>query len=198
MDVQRVEILHDKGFCCRCQLMEFLHVHWILPKGRPGVQQLKTTVLPPQSETTSSQALNGNQEAAIFPTKTEDFVTESKYYQQSNDDNHSDNVNPFDLLAARAGICLVESDMRRDAIGKASGSQASSATNWIHDASAFALQRVMNRVLLQVKLTKSFEKKRAGTQSQICPYLTHLYSILPCVMCMDGMQDAGTTNWVRS
>jgi len=31
MDVQRVEILHDKGFCCRCQLMEFLHVHWILP-----------------------------------------------------------------------------------------------------------------------------------------------------------------------
>lgn len=53
-------------------------------------------------------------------------------------------TNAFDLVAGRASICLLESDIRRDAIGKGAGKQASSATNWIHDGSAYALKQALN------------------------------------------------------
>ena len=52
----------------------------------------------------------------------------------------------FSLVAGRTAVCLFESDIRRDAIGAAAGIQASSATNWINDASAFGLQQTMNRL----------------------------------------------------
>ena len=58
--------------------------------------------------------------------------------------------NAFDLLAGRSALCLLESDIRRDAIGKEAGTQASSATNWINDASAFALQKAFDQ--LRIKL----------------------------------------------
>jgi vesicle-fusing ATPase len=56
----------------------------------------------------------------------------------------------FELLAGRASMCLLESDIRRDAIGKPEGTQASSATNWINDATAFALQRAVDSVELKL------------------------------------------------
>jgi vesicle-fusing ATPase len=56
----------------------------------------------------------------------------------------------FDLIAGRTSICLFESDIRRDAIGKASGAQASSATNWINDAAAFNLQQAFDRLKLKL------------------------------------------------
>lgn len=58
-------------------------------------------------------------------------------------------TNMFELVADLAAICLYQSDIRRDAIGKATGSQASSATNWIHEASAFALQKAMDQVVMR-------------------------------------------------
>ncbi len=72
--------------------------------------------------------------------------------QQQEQDDIDEVVNAFECMAARAGVCLIQSDMQRDAIGKAAGSQASSATNWIHDASAFRLQQVMNRIHFQVRI----------------------------------------------
>jgi vesicle-fusing ATPase len=56
----------------------------------------------------------------------------------------------FDAVASRASVCLLESDIRRDAIGKGTGAQASSATNWIHDAGAFALKKTMDRVKIKL------------------------------------------------
>jgi len=58
--------------------------------------------------------------------------------------------NIFDLVAARSAVCLYQSDIRRDAIGKGAGKQASSATNWIHDESAFALQKSIDRLKLKL------------------------------------------------
>ena len=58
--------------------------------------------------------------------------------------------NAFDVVAGRASVCLLESDIRRDAIGKNAGIQASSATNWINDASAFALQKAIDKVKLKL------------------------------------------------
>ena len=95
------------------------------------------------------------------------------------DDNNSDEDNAFNLLAGRAAVCLLQSDMRRDAVGKSvstgrvalgyygrrssnlthaassegksGGTQASSATNWINDASAFALQKAFDKIELKVR-----------------------------------------------
>jgi ATPase family associated with various cellular activities (AAA) len=50
----------------------------------------------------------------------------------------------FDLIATRAACCLYESDIRRDAIGKGAGKQASSATNWIDEGTAFALKQSLD------------------------------------------------------
>jgi len=61
-----------------------------------------------------------------------------------------DEDNAFNLLAGRAAVCLLQSDMRRDAIGKPGGAQASSATNWINDASAFALQKAFDKMELKL------------------------------------------------
>ena len=51
-------------------------------------------------------------------------------------------------LAFRATQCLYHSDLRRD--GQAEGTQASSATNWIHDATAFTLQKTVDQISLQM------------------------------------------------
>jgi vesicle-fusing ATPase len=53
----------------------------------------------------------------------------------------------FNLVAELAAVCLYQSDIRRDAIGAAAGKQASSATNWIHDPSAFLLQKAIDQVI---------------------------------------------------
>jgi hypothetical protein len=60
-------------------------------------------------------------------------------------------VTIFEAVASRAASCLFESDKRRDAKGKASGTSASSATNWIDDATAFSLQRVFDRIRVKVR-----------------------------------------------
>ena len=61
-----------------------------------------------------------------------------------------DKDNAFNLIAGRAAACLLQSDIRRDAVGEPGGTQASSATNWINDASAFALQKAINKMELKL------------------------------------------------
>jgi hypothetical protein len=62
-------------------------------------------------------------------------------------------VTIFEAVASRAATCLLESDKRRDAKGKASGTPASSATNWIDEATAFSLEQVFDRIKLKVRNT---------------------------------------------
>jgi hypothetical protein len=63
--------------------------------------------------------------------------------------NLSMNDSIFNFVASSVAVCLYQSDIRRDAIGKAAGKQASSATNWINDASALALQNALDQLCLQ-------------------------------------------------
>lgn len=56
----------------------------------------------------------------------------------------------FDIVAGNAASCLFESDKRRDAKEEHSKLVSSSATNWINDQTAFALERTINR--LKIKL----------------------------------------------
>ena len=57
---------------------------------------------------------------------------------------------PFSLLSTLAATTLLQSDRRRDAIGKDAGAQASSATNWIDEGGAFAFRKALDKVILQL------------------------------------------------
>ena len=113
-----------------------------------------------------STEANGNDKAQT-PTKTTEEIDErnapssripesQKTLVDKNniyDDDDDNNDNPvFDNLAARAAICLLESELRRDAKGEHTKTVASSVTNWINDATAFALQKTFDKVKLKVRL----------------------------------------------
>ncbi len=109
-------------------------------------------------------------------------VTKKAVWDDDNDnDNNNDNYNEldkndmsiFDIVAGRAATCLVESDLRRDAKEEYSNIVSSSATNWINDATAFALQKAFDRVKLKVGgVTKA--------ESLLIPHESSY--ILPCAL----------------
>mmetsp|Transcript_1627 Transcript_1627/g.3482 ORF Transcript_1627/g.3482 Transcript_1627/m.3482 type:complete len:791 (-) Transcript_1627:905-3277(-) len=53
-----------------------------------------------------------------------------------------EDLNAFALVAARSALCLLQSDLRRNI------KKASSLTNWIDDATAFALETALDQVVL--------------------------------------------------
>ena len=61
-------------------------------------------------------------------------------------DNYDED--PFTFLSTIAATTLLQSDIRRDAIGKASGAAASSATNWIDEGCAFTLRNALDKMEL--------------------------------------------------
>jgi hypothetical protein len=69
---------------------------------------------------------------------------------RSNNDDRNNNQTAFSLLASLAATCILESEMKKDAI-RADGSQTpSSATNWIDDRSAYAIQSALDQIELKV------------------------------------------------
>lgn len=64
---------------------------------------------------------------------------------QQNSDDKEESI--FDIVAGCAAVCLFESEKRRDAKSENVATPAS-ATNWINDASAFALQNAFGRLEL--------------------------------------------------
>lgn len=83
----------------------------------------------------------------------------------------------FDLIAGQTAVCLFESDIRRDAIGKAAGTQASSATNWIHDATAYSLKQALDK--LKLKLTN----ERTGVdRDEAAAWLRWMKSVPACTL----------------
>ena len=69
---------------------------------------------------------------------------------ESTQQNYDEDDDPFTLLSTLAATTLLQSDRRRDAIGKEAGAQASSATNWIDEGSAFAFRKALDKVNLQL------------------------------------------------
>ena len=68
--------------------------------------------------------------------------------QQILDETSSSSTSIFQLLASLACTTLYQSDLKRDAKGKGGGAQGSSATNWIDDASSFALKSTLDQMVL--------------------------------------------------
>jgi hypothetical protein len=80
----------------------------------------------------------------------------------------------FTLLSSLAATTLLQSDRRRDAIGKDIGAQASSATNWIDEGSAFRLRSVLNSLELWMPDGESSDRER---QDESITWLRWLRSI---------------------
>jgi len=74
-------------------------------------------------------------------------TTKDEKEEEYDYDNNNDN-DPFTLLSTLAATTLLQSDRRRDAIGKSKGAQASSATNWIDEGSAFTLRNALDKLKL--------------------------------------------------
>jgi len=82
------------------------------------------------------------------------MFTEQQKQQNLNGSNENETMSKknidtaFHALAELTTQTLIKSDMRRDAIGKESGAQSTSATNWIDDHSAFVLQQALEKVYI--------------------------------------------------
>ena len=116
-------------------------------------------------ETTTTTATTESNSSLLETTKEAEIKTPAAVQEEEeeNNDTTTDGTvgpygvaldvsddNPFELLAGRATMCLYQSDLRRDAVGDAALIQPSSATNWINDASAFALQKAFDKIELKV------------------------------------------------
>ncbi|KAL7482321.1 hypothetical protein ACHAW6_007992 [Cyclotella cf. meneghiniana] len=73
----------------------------------------------------------------------------------------SSSEDAFAFLSSLSATTLLQSDRRRDALGRESGAQASSATNWIDEGSAFRLRSFLNRLELRafVEDEKEYERR---------------------------------------
>ncbi len=92
--------------------------------------------------------------AVIAPSPAED-----------DDTGEEEEDDPFSLLSALVATTLLQSDRRRDAVGSEAGAQASSATNWIDEGSAFALRRALDKLKLFLPGDDDGENARAAVQS---------------------------------
>eukprot|EP00956_Cyclotella_meneghiniana_P036346 scaffold124319_cov85-Cyclotella_meneghiniana.AAC.8 len=75
-------------------------------------------------------------------------TNEEKLVEEKEDDE-----DVFTLVSSLAATTLLQSDRRRDAIGKDVGAQASSATNWIDEGSSFRLKSLLNKLELRMPST---------------------------------------------
>ena len=110
-------------------------VHFDTQLSSPYLSQrveLQSTAIPSTVESTNSDRLVDE----TFPTSPSDGCI-------ATDDL-------FHVVSSHAAFCLLQSDVRRDAVGKPQGTQASSATNWINDASAFVLKKTMDKLCLKL------------------------------------------------
>lgn len=78
----------------------------------------------------------------------EDTIINTKNDENNKIDNHDHDESPFRLLASLAATTLLQSDRRRDALGKDAGAQASSATNWVDEGSAFRFRSGLDKLSL--------------------------------------------------
>jgi vesicle-fusing ATPase len=118
--------------------------HRLLFVSKPARQLCSATAL----------LVHNNTNGEVLPVQGEPFTevttTVNGDTSVASEETNAD-MDVFSLLAARTAVCLLESEMRRDAIGENStGRSPAGATNWIDEAGAFALQKAVN--CLKIKL----------------------------------------------
>ena len=95
---------------------------------------------------TASSTISRKSHSSSLYSVTDSTAEEAP--QQIPDETSSTSTPIFQLLASLACTTLYQSDLKRDAKGKGGGAQGSSATNWIDDASSFALKSTLDQMIL--------------------------------------------------
>ncbi|KAL7534075.1 hypothetical protein ACHAXR_007334 [Thalassiosira sp. AJA248-18] len=170
--------IHSMKWLCLVHILSSFHSSFSLPLGQslaiapPSTTSFLTHKSTASFRTTSSFRCSSirqkgrNNHAPLFATaapingsaQSNNAVIESNNAQTDNDGTPTPNNNannkeqeeddPFTLISTLAATTLLQSDRRRDAIGKESGAQASSATNWIDEGSSFVLKNVLDKLKL--------------------------------------------------
>lgn len=63
--------------------------------------------------------------------------------------------NAFEDIAGHASHCVLQSELSKDAVGEQVGKAAKHTTRWIDDASAFVLQKAMDKICLKLAADRS-------------------------------------------
>ena len=124
--------------------LSYTTVSPLLAKADAIADPIATVAVPTQAEDTPLTT------QGTTTTTTNSITKTKKKNSESRNDESEDMLSIFEIVAGRAATCLVESDLRRDAKEEYSNVVSSSATNWINDATAFALQKAVDRVKLKV------------------------------------------------
>jgi hypothetical protein len=98
----------------------------------------------------------------------------------------------FDEMAHYAGICLLESDLCRDAINKPADQTefvAKGATNWMDDASSLRLHQVVNRVQLNLLPQLGIISSSSNTDRDIAWSWMRWIKSIPCPAILDLTSD---------
>lgn len=91
--------------------------------------------------------------SSVQPVANTPITTEErKNSTNENDDDDEDNDEVLKTLARLTATTIIQSEKRKNAVGKKVGTQGSSATNWIDEESAYYLKSAFDKVrLLTIK-----------------------------------------------
>ncbi|KAL7434255.1 hypothetical protein ACHAXM_003966 [Skeletonema potamos] len=121
----------------------------------------------------------------LEPDSTEQSESTTQQANAISTQQKVDSDDPFTLLSTLAATTLLQSDRRRDAIGLDAGAQASSATNWIDEGSAFAFRKALDKVNLLLpgedQLRNNVNRQR---QDEAIAWLRWMRSV-PCPLVVD-------------
>ncbi|KAL7468258.1 hypothetical protein ACHAXS_008485, partial [Conticribra weissflogii] len=144
---------------------------------------------------TTSRLFLADTTAALPPPSIgeEDVTIGTKYTENSNTNSNADDESPFRLLASLAATTLLQSDRRRDALGKDAGAQASSATNWVDEGSAFRFRNGLDKLAVFLPMTMEkgggINKNARERQDEAIAWLRWLRSV-PRPMMVDLSTEA--------
>jgi len=90
-------------------------------------------------------------QSTVTPSSSSQVIEKDiPLFQTSSTKEVEEEEDAFSTLASLSTITLLRSDQRRDAVGKESGTQAASATNWIDEESSFMLKQALNKLFLKL------------------------------------------------
>lgn len=110
-------------------------------------------------------------------TTTLNAVTRTTTTAVTQDDN------VFDLVAGRTAVFILESDMKRNAVGIQEGAKAPSATQWIDDATAYALRQSVD--MIKIKLPDD----RKGVDRDEASNWIRFFKAIPAPVIIDFSQE---------
>ena len=112
------------------------------------VQGILTPIIPHRHLNRGNLCRNKRSSLKLQTDAVGSFEIVSNDSRSSKTDNKDST--PFSLLASLAAACILESELKRNAMRPDGSQTPSSAANWIDDRSAYKIQSALNQIELKV------------------------------------------------